>query len=254
MCAEDAVNECVGIQELFHVFGARDDDGARAEGGDGDFLTGADRVAAAVAFAGRGADTDAWRGGRRSGLVPEELRIHALVNRGLIGAPEAVFLHEDFIESVTSDGLADVVVGVHHADVKLGDAGFGGFVTGPDSTVAMERDELGQGGAGHLLTADTSHLEAAVLEDFNIRLLERGIRVVQAQTEDQGGLVEEALLGLRAGVEDVLHTDALALFAELNLEHAFANPPVGDEGTVVVEGLEIWDCTEMSSNCHRTDT
>ncbi len=254
MTLENTIDECVGVEKLLHMFGAGDDDGARAEGRDRDLLTLACGIAAAVAFTGRGADTDAWWRVCRSRLVPEELRIDALVDRGLIGAPEPVLLHEDFVETVAADGLADVIVGIHHTDVEFRDTGLGGLVAGPDSLVTVKRDELGQCGAGHGLTADPCHLKAAVLEDLNIGFFKGGIGVIEAQTEDKRGLIKEAFLGLRARMKNVLHTDALTVFAELDLEHAFADPPVGDEGTVGVEGLEIWDGTEMSSDCHCADS
>ncbi len=252
MVAEDTVDEGVGIEELLHVFGTRDDNGTRAEGRDRNFLALTDRVAAAVAFAGCRTNTDAWRGCWASRLIPEELRVDALVDRGFIRTPETVLFDEYLVEAVAANGLADVIVGIHHADVEFGDAGLGGFIAGPDSSLFVAGDELGQGRTGHGLTADSRHLEAAVLEDLDVGLLE--VRVVESQTEHQGGLVEEALLGLCRCVEDVLHADAFLAIAELDLEHAFADPPVGNESAVVEEDLEIWDCTEMSSDCHGTDT
>ncbi len=254
MTLENTIDECVGLEELLHVFGTRDNDGARAEGGDRDLLTLTGRVAAAVAFAGRGTDTDAWWCGRWTGLIPEELGINALVDRGLIGAPEPVFLNKDLVEAVTANRLADIVVGVHHTDVEFGDTGLGCLVAGPDTLVTVKRDELGQRRTGHGLTADSRHLEPSVLEDLDIGFFKGGIGVIEAQAEDQRGLIEEALLGLCGRVENILHTDALTLFAELDLEHALADPPVGDERAALVEGLEIWDGTEMSSNCHCAHT
>lgn len=251
---QNTIDESVRIQELLHVFGTRDDDRSCTEGGDGDFLTLSNRVPTATAFAGCGADTDARRSGCWAGFVPEEFGIDALIDRGFVVTPESVFLHENLVETVTANGLADVVVGVHHTDVELGNAGFGCLVTGPDSAVPMGGNELCERGAGHLFAADTGHLESAVLEDFDVRLLETAMGVIEAEAEDQGGLIEEALLGFRGGMKDVLHTDALVSIAELDLEDAFTDPPVGDEGTVRIQCLEIWDGTQMSSDCHCADT
>lgn len=62
------------------------------------------------------------------------------------------------------------------------------------------------------------------------------------------------LLGLGGRVENVLHADALAVRAEVNLENALTNPPVGDDVSRVVESLEIGGCTQMSCDSHRADT
>ncbi len=254
MLFEDTIDETVCVLELLHVFGTCDDDGPRAEGGNRDLLTGSDCVSTSVAFTWTRANTDPWWRCGWAGLVPEEFRIHALVDRGFIRAPEAIILHENLVEAVTANGLADVVVGVHHADVEFGDAGLGGLFTGPDSSTFVECNELCEGCTGHGFAADPCHLEPAVLEDLNIRLLETGIGVIETEAEDQGGLVEEALLGLCGCMENVLHAEPLALIAELDLEHALTDPPVGDEGTIVIELLEIGDCTQMSSDCHCADT
>lgn len=168
------------------MFGTRDDDGTRAEGGNCDFLAGSNGVSAAVTFTWRGADTDAWWCVRGSRLIPEELRVHALIDCGFVGTPEAIFLDENLVETVATDGLANIVVGIHHADVEFGNAGLCGLVTGPDTSTTMECDELGQSCAGHRLATDARHLEPAVFEDLNVCFLEVRIGLVETQTEHHG--------------------------------------------------------------------
>ena len=55
-------------------------------------------------------------------------------------------------------------------------------------------------------------------------------------------------------MEDVFHTDAFLECAELNLDNAFADPPVGDERTGIVELFEIGLDAEVAGHRHGADT
>ena len=111
--------------ELFELLRTRDNDTTCAERRNRDLLTLADAISVAISFAGhRTAANPRWRSGR-SMLVPEELGIHALINCGFKGAPETVSFDENFVESIASDGLADIIVRIHHADLKGSEEGSG---------------------------------------------------------------------------------------------------------------------------------
>ncbi len=204
----------------------------------------------ATTFTGSGAAANAH--GRSGGarLVPEELRIDALVDRWLKRRHEAIFLDENLVEAVTANGLTHGVIGVHHARVEQLDVGS----LCPDAAPRreVEVDETRQSGAGHRFVADTCHLESTVLEELNVCLLPGAVG--QLETEHQRRLIEKVLFGLGGRVEDVLHADALAVRAEVNLEDALTDPPVGDDVGRIIESLEIGGCTQMSRDGHRADT
>ena len=125
------------------------------------------------------------------------------------------------------------------------------WIRGPDVAPLVRFNEAGECSTGHFCGRDTRHLEAAVLEEFDVDLFPRvGCTL---KPEHQRGLIEEALLLLRCMMENILRTHALLIIVQLNLDYTLADTPVRNKCAVCVELLEIRDRTQMSRNCHGTD-
>ncbi len=252
MLSENSVHEVVRIIELLELLRPRNNDAARAKGRNCDLLTAADTVPVSVSLTGVGTYTDT---GRRSGgsvFVPEELRVHALVDRGLKRTPESVGFDKNLVEAVAADRLTDTIVRIHHTDIEGLQGGFCwlALLICPDPATLVEFDQALNGSAGHPFGRDSRHLEAAVLEEFDIRFLPDSIR--EPEAKDERRLIEELFLRLCRGVENVLCTDSLLLTVVFDLDNPLADHPIGNEGTGIVESLAIGDSTQMARDCHCT--
>ena len=110
MFAEHRIHEIVRVIELLRVLRTCNNNTPCAKGRDRNFLTIADSIAATAAFTGSRTDTDAGRRDLGTILVPEELRIHSLLDSGFVGTPETIFLYENLVEAITANRLADRII------------------------------------------------------------------------------------------------------------------------------------------------